>query len=185
MVEQHKAAARRIRLFLRDFRMLEATVSLADGQSLTSYLTSRKNYVNLRGAHWAGAQDDVNHAVLRVDQVLWAAAPDNDIALVNTSAALKPREVEIQLEAGLLVRGGLQMTETQRLSDYLEAVGLFFPLHDAKLLRSGRPPKKVNVYLGDVALNQSAIQAVWEVAVQATADTDARAPIADVGSMLE
>jgi hypothetical protein len=37
---------------------------------------------------------------------------------------------------------------------------------NAQLLRSGRPPKQVNVHLGDVVLNQDAIQAVWEVGVQ-------------------
>jgi hypothetical protein len=37
---------------------------------------------------------------------------------------------------------------------------------DAQLLRSGRPPKKVNVELGGVVLNQEAIQAVWEIDAQ-------------------
>lgn len=160
--------------------MIEANVSVADGQSLTSYFSNRKSYVNLRGAHWAGANDDVMHAVLRVDQLLWAASPDSDIALVNASGVAKKREVELQLEGGLLVRGMLHMGEQQRLSDFLETTGVFIPVHDAKLLRSGRPPKKVNVQLGGVVVNQAAIQAVWEAAAE-----EGLAPVAEVPSGLE
>ncbi|MEX0906912.1 MAG: hypothetical protein WD054_01175 [Gemmatimonadota bacterium] len=161
-----KSPTRRLRIFLRDFRMVEATVSLAEGQALASYFANRKAYVNLRGAHWAGSGDDVAHAVLRVEQVLWAAAPEGDIPLTNASMANKGRDVEMQLDGGLLVRGGLIMSEHQRLSDYLETAGQFVPMLHALLLRSGRPPKKVNVSLGDVVLNQDAIQAAWEVEAQ-------------------
>ena len=181
MPDNHKPPTRRIRLFLRDFRMIEANVSVAEGQSLTSYFSNRKSYVNLRGAHWAGATDDVMHAVLRVDQILWAAAPDGDIALVNASGVAKHRLVELQLEGGLLMRGSFHMGEQQRLSDFLEATGVFIPIHDAKLLRSGRPPKKVNVQLGGVVVNQAGIQAVWEAA----AEEEGLAPVSEVPSGLE
>ena len=158
--------ARRLRIFLRDFRMLEATASLAEGQSLASYFAHRRSYANLRAARWTGTGDDVKHAVLKVDQVLWAAALDGDIALSNASAASPPRIVEMQLDGGLLLRGALILGERQRLSDYLETAGAFVPVLDASLLRSGRPPKEVNVHLGEVMLNQAAIQAVWEVEAQ-------------------
>jgi hypothetical protein len=172
-METGKSPTRRLRIFLRDFRMVEATVSLAEGQALASYFANRKSYVNLRGAHWAGTGDDVAHAVLRVEQVLWASAPEGDIPLTSASVATKGRDVEIQLDGGLLVRGSLILSEHQRLSDYLETSVQFVPMLAAQLLRSGRPPKKVNVNLGDIVLNQDAIQAVWEVAQQEPRD---RAP---------
>jgi hypothetical protein len=162
-----KSPTRRLRIFLRDFRMVEATVSLAEGQALASYFAHRKAYVNLVGAHWAGTGDDVAHAVLKVGQVLWAAAPERDVPLTNASATTRGREVEIQLDGGLLMQGTLTLSEHQRLSDYLESAGPFLPMLGAQLLRSGRPPKKVNVQLGDVVINQDAIQAVWEVQEQA------------------
>jgi hypothetical protein len=165
-MDTRKSPTRRLRIFLRDFRMVEATVSLADGQALASYFANRKSYVNLRGAHWAGTGDDVAHAVLKIEQVLWAAAPEGDIPLTNASVATRGRDVEIQLDGGLLVKGGLTLSEHQRLSDYLETAGQFVPMLNAQLLRSGRPPKKVNVQLGDIVLNQDAIQAVWEVEQQ-------------------
>lgn len=163
---QDKLPARRLRLFLRDFRMVEATIGLSEGQSLTQYFASRKQYVNLRAAKWASSTDVTRHAVLKIDQVLWAAALDNDIPLINAMAQNAPREVEVQLDGGLLVRAGLNVGEGQRLIDYLESQPQFVPMRSAQLLRSGRPPKEVNVSLGDIVLNQVAIQAVWEMAAQ-------------------
>ena len=75
----------------------------------------------------------------------------------------------MQLDGGLLVRAHLVLSENQRLADYLEAQPQFLPLRNAQLLRSGRPPKEVNMSLGDVVLNQLAIQAVWETKAQRTA----------------
>ena len=40
---------------------------------------------------------------------------------------------------------------------------MFVPLRAAVLLRSGRPPRRANVVLGDIVVNQVAIQAMWEV----------------------
>src|SRR5512138_496760 len=97
-LDQTKLPTRRLRLFLRDFRMIEAQVSLAEGQSLMQYFASRKQYVNLRGAKWASTGENIKHAVLKIEQVLWAAAMDNDIPLSPAMAATLPLEVEIQLD---------------------------------------------------------------------------------------
>lgn len=169
MAELTKLPTRRLRLFLRDFRMLEAHISVAEGQSLMQYFAHRKHYVSLRGARWASTNENVRFAVLRVEQVLWAASMDNDIALMPGSSAA-PREVEIQLDGGLLVRAGLALGDKQRLADYLEAQPQFLPVRNAQLLRSGRPPKEVNVTLGDVVLNQGSIQAIWELDAQKNGD---------------
>jgi hypothetical protein len=165
-MEAAKAHVRRLRLFLRDFRMIEAHASLAEGQSLTSWLANRKSYVNLRGAVWTTTNEKAQHAVLRVPQVLWAASMDGDIPLVSAAPTTAPRLLELQLEGGLFMRGGLNLGERQRLSDYLESQPHFIPIRNAQLLRSGRPSKEVNVILGDVVLNQEAVQAMWEVDVQ-------------------
>jgi hypothetical protein len=163
-MEMGKPPTRRLSVFLRDFRMVEATIRLAEGQTLASYFANRKSYVNLSGAHWTGAGDTVEHVVLRLDQVLWAAARDGDVPLTTASLAVPTRCVEFQLDGGLLFRGRLALSEQQRLSDYLESAGQFMPVLNAQLLRSGRPPREVNVQLGDVVLNQQAIHAAWEAA---------------------
>lgn len=171
--DQTKLPTRRLRLFLRDFRMIEAQISLAEGQSLAQYFASRKQYVNLRGAKWASTGENIRHAVLKIDQVLWAAALDNDIPLINAMGQLTPRDVEVQLDGGLLIRAGLNVGDQQRLSDYLESQPQFVPMRAAQLMRSGRPPKEVNVTLGDIVLNQIAVQAMWEVAAQSTEEPPA------------
>jgi hypothetical protein len=174
-MDNGRSSTRRLRIFLRDFRLVEATVNLADGQALAPYFAHRKSYLNLRAARWVGTGDDVSHAVLKVSQVLWAAAPDGDVPLTSASVATAPRDVEMQLDGGLLLQGGLVMSSQQRLSDYLESAGPFVPVINARLLRSGRPPRTVNMELGDVVLNQAGIQSVWELAEQnraAPADED-------------
>lgn len=162
MNDQTRSPARSLRIFLRDFRMVEATVSFAGGQSLAAFFTHRKSYLTLREALWAGTGERVENAVLKVEQVLWAAAVAADVPLAHVPAAAGGRTVELQLDGGLLVRARLIVSQQQRIGDYLEAAGRFVPLMDAQLLRSGRPPRRVNVQLGDIVLNQDAIQAVWE-----------------------
>ena len=162
MPDSIKSPPRRLRLFLRDFRMLEASASLADGQSLTSFLSSRKNYLHLQDVRWTSTGERASFAVLRVAQLLWAAAPDGDVPHVSASLAPAPRVVEIQVDGGLLIRAALHIGTRQRLGDYLEAAGPFIPLQHAHLLRSGRPATRANLLLGDIVLHQEAIQAVWE-----------------------
>jgi hypothetical protein len=161
-MEQARPNTHRLRLFLRDFRMVDGHVSLAERQSLASFLTTRKSYINLLDARWHGAGENARHIALRVDQLLWAAAPDGDVPLLGAAQPLEPRIVEIQTDGGLVIRAGITLGTQQRLSDYLEAAGPFIPLHGAVHLRSGRPPKETNVRLGDVMLNQAWVQAVWE-----------------------
>jgi hypothetical protein len=174
-MEMGRTPTRRLKIFLRDFRMMEATASLAEGQALASYFASRKSYVNLREVQWTGTGETAVHVVLRVDQVLWAAAPDGDVPLTSASLATPGRTVEVQLDGGLLFRGALIMSAHQRLTDYLESAGAFIPLLRAQLLRSGRPPRAVNVNLGDVVVNQATVQAAWEVEDAGTSEpvTDA------------
>lgn len=166
-MDTSRMPTRRLRIFLRDFRMIEAQASFAEGQSLATYFTNRKSYLNLRGAQWASTSVDIKHAVLRLDQVLWVAAPDADVDLTHASMPPHQRLVELQLDGGLLIRASLLMGERQRLSDFLESAGEFIPMTGAQLLRSGRPPRQVNVTLGEIVLNQAAVQAVWEVGAQA------------------
>ncbi|MGH7506579.1 MAG: hypothetical protein ACRELX_13045 [Longimicrobiales bacterium] len=163
MFDSNRSQTKHLRFFLRDFRMVEARVAVAEGQSLSSCLAHRKSYINLQDAHWSSTGERVEHAVLKIEQVLWAAALDPDLPLVNAALAT-PRAVDLQLDGGLQLRAGLNTGERQRLGDYLESAGAFIALRNAILLRSGRPPRKANVVLGDVVVNQAAIQAVWEVA---------------------
>jgi hypothetical protein len=162
MGEGSSLFTRRLRLFLRDFRMVEARAHVADGLSLVSYFANRRSYITLQDAHWTGTPERSEFALVRVAQVLWALAPAADVPVVAAGTAARHRELELQLEGGLLVRGACNVFAGQRLGDFLESAGTFLPVFGAHLLRSGRPPRRSNLVLGDIVLNQDAIQAVWE-----------------------
>jgi hypothetical protein len=148
--------SKRLRLFLRDYRVVEARVGFTEGQTVASYLASRKKYMNLQDVFWVGTGEKLPHVSLQVAQILWASAADGDIPVTHAHSAGPPRLVEISLESGLVARAGLTLVANQRLSDYLETSPQFIPLRDMRLL-----PRDVD--MGDMVINQDAIQMVREL----------------------
>lgn len=148
---------RRLRLFLRDHRVLDASTRVPRGQHLATYLASRGNrYVNLTTGEWVGTGSSVPHVALKVDRILWAASGDGELPLTRPLSGVTPRRVEIELEGGYVLAAGLPLVENQRLSDYLQSAPSFIPLREAELLPRGKE-------LGDIAINQDSIQLVREV----------------------
>jgi hypothetical protein len=152
-----QSPARRLRLFLRDHRVLDANAQVPEGQTLSTYLATRTRYVNLTHGEWLGTGEKVSHMALKVDTVLWAASRDGDLPLTGGTAAGAARRVDIELQGGYLLQAGLLLIETQRLTDYLQSAPAFIPLRAAQL----RPRGKA---LGDIAVNQQSIQVVRELA---------------------
>jgi hypothetical protein len=151
-----QSAPRRLRLFLRDHRVLDADARVPQGQTLATYLASRNRYVNLTGVDWLGTRSTVPHMALKVSTILWAASQDGDLPLTAAITSAAARRVDVEIEGGYLLSAGLLLVETQRLTEYLQSAPAFIPLRDAQL----RPRRKA---LGDVVVNQDAIQAVREV----------------------
>lgn len=147
---------RRLRIFLRDHRVLDASTRVPQGQYLSTYLASRTRYVNLLRAEWVGIGEQVGHMALKVDKILWAASEDGALPLTSPMAAPSARRVEVELEGGYLMSAGLLLVQNQRLSDYLQSAPAFVPLRDADLRPRGK-------HLGDVVVNQDAIQVVREI----------------------
>jgi hypothetical protein len=162
MPDASRLPRRRLRFFLRDFRLAEAFALLPDGLSLHSYLANRRGYIHLIQPTWQPLHERVEFAVLRTDQILYAAALDSDVPLVSVVPAANAHGIELLVEGGLFIRAGLMLGPRQRLGDFLASAGPFVPLVGAMLLRSGRPPRDHNVFWGDVVLNQNAVQAAWE-----------------------
>jgi hypothetical protein len=161
MPQGHRTTIRRVRLFLRDFRVVEANATFANGQSLAHYLAQRRAWVTLLDAFWPGTGERAEVIVMRVQQVLWIETRNGEVP-ATSSLTRQPREVEVRVDGGLILRGQLPLHEGQRLADYLESAGPFVPLIQAHLLRSGRPPRSTNVLLRDVAINRDAIQTIAE-----------------------
>lgn len=160
---------RRLRLFLRDHRVLDANARVPHGQFLSTYLASRTRYVNLTAVDWLGTGEKVPHMALKVDKILWATSEDGELSLTNARASTSARRVEVELEGGYLLSAGLLLVENQRLSDYLQSAPAFVPLQNAEL----RPRDKE---LGDVVVNQEAIQVVREIGRMDDEDPGAQVP---------
>lgn len=156
---------RRLRLFLRDHRVLDASARVPRGQFLSTYLASRTRYVNLTSVDWLGTGEKVPHMALKVDKILWAVSQDGELSLTHGTAAAASRRVEVELEGGYMVAAGLLLVQNQRLSDYLQSAPPFVPLREAELRPRGKR-------LGDIVVNQEAIQVVREIR-----DEPAAAPV--------
>lgn len=162
MPEQPRLPRRRLRLFLRDFRLVEGFAHMPESLTLAAYLANRRGYLHLLDLRWQPSGESAPFAVVRVGQLLYAAATNGEVPLVSSVPGTAPHPVELLLEGGLYVQGGMVLGPRQRLSDYLESVGAFVPVVGAELQRSGRPPRRQNVHWGDIVVNQDAIQAVWD-----------------------
>lgn len=162
MTEATRPPRRRLNLFLRDFRLVEAFTSPPDGATLCGYLARRKAYIPVLDARWTPSGETVPFAVLKRSQILYAASPHGDIPHVPRGSNTPGHRVEMLLEGGLFVSGVLPVGDGQRLADYLDTAGPFLPVSAAILRQSGRPPRETNVAWGDIALNHDVIQAIWE-----------------------
>lgn len=146
--------AKRLRLFLRDHRILDATLRVPDGQRLSMYLASRPRFLDLTDIDWMGLSEQDRQLALKVDQILWAGSEDGDLKAEQPEGEC--RRVEIELESGYLMRADLILDDHQPLTEYLHAAPAFVPLREAHLMPRGKS-------LGDVAVNQAAIQVVREL----------------------
>jgi hypothetical protein len=150
---------RRLRLFLRDHRILDASAAVPAGRDLAGYMASRNGYMELRDVEWVGTGERSPRLVLRVDAVLWASA-GRDAALPLTGRPGSPGDrrvaVEVELRGGYLIAAHLSLVGDQELTAYLQAAPPFVPLRDAEL----RPRHKA---LGDVVVNQASIQVIREI----------------------
>lgn len=151
-----KPEPKRIRVVLRDHALLEARVHIAGGQFLITFLAGRKRYISLTKSVWMATEEPVDYMLLKVDRILWVSSPDQAIPLMNVLGATAPKQVEISVEGGLVIRAGLALGARQRLSDYLATAQEFIPLTNAIAL----PREAV---LGDIALNQDAIRSIREI----------------------
>ncbi len=166
-------APQRLRIFLRDHRVLDASARVPRGQYLATYLASRSRYLNLTAVDWIGTGAAVPHLALKVDHILWASSEDGSLPLTSALAAATSRRVQVELEGGYLIAAGLLLVPNQRITDYLHSAPHFVPLRNAEL----RPRRKL---LGDILVNQRAIQMVREIRAEVAGDAAAAGP--DVAS---
>jgi hypothetical protein len=152
-----KKNPRKVRLHLRDGRTLEGQIYFTERDYLAAFLSSRKRCVSVTEATWVGiGGEPIDHLVVPVSVILWASAPDGDLALLNAPPAAEPRSVEVFLDGGLVVTGNIHLVAAQRLSDFFDGAECFLPVTDTRLLPRGQA-------LGEVAVARDAVQALREL----------------------
>lgn len=166
---------RRLRLFLRDHRVLDATARVPERQHLATYVSSRDRYINLLDVDWLGTRATIPHMALKVDKVLWVSSQDGALPLTHPQADVAARWVEVELDGGYLLKAELLLVPDQQLTDYLQTAPAFLPLRSAEL----RPRGKV---LGEIAVNHDAVQMVREIREEPGGSTEPEAEPASIGS---
>jgi len=154
--------ARRVRMLLRDQRLLDGMVHLPEDGDLATYLSTREGgWVNVTEARWLASGERVSHLLLKASVVLWAGAAGDEQLLPRQEGT--PRPVKITLENRITLHADLRLPVRRRLTDVLTACGDFFPVCDARVDARG-------IAFGDVAVNRDAVHVVEDLADMPAAD---------------
>jgi len=149
-----------VQLLLRGGQPLEGTIHIPDGMPLLNFLGLRRFFLNLTSVREVGSEeekDPVAHLSVRLSNVVWVIPMERSLHL---STALIPAEVgrtvELQLVDGTTLKVMLNISDEQRMSDYLDANSGFVPLFEARDLSTSR-------VIPRLAVNHEAILAIREV----------------------
>jgi hypothetical protein len=151
---------------MRDGTVVEGHIKVGEDQALVPYLNGRRGgWVNVTRAHRPKLNEAPGYIIVQSEHVILATAPDGD---AQTSAAassgVEERNIELVLVGGKVIRGWINTTARQRLSDYIGTLtGKFMSLQRATLAPDGRA-------LGDLALNMSAIELLKDLRDSAPID---------------
>jgi hypothetical protein len=149
-----------VSLRLRGGRSLEGIIHIPEGLSLLHFLGSKKYFLNLTTVRYidtAGGQAPIEHLSIRLSNIVWIIPRD---ATLHISSASIPSEssrtVEIELVDGVRLEVSLNLSDEQRMSDYLDANWAFLPLWSARV-------STVSEVVERLAINHEAILSIREI----------------------
>ena len=153
---------RAVSVRLKNARSITGHIHITEGQSLSTFLSTKVSFLNLTDVRWSDAPGDepLPHISIRTEQIVWVEPMDPGLHL--SSAALpsaEARPVELQIDGG----GGVTRLTVQmhvaretRMSDYLDANPGFIPLWSVHLVDGGGALERI-------ALNHRAIWVIREL----------------------
>lgn len=154
-----------VRVLLRGGDSLDGNIHLPEGVPLLNFLGNKRYFLNLtsvRPTDAPGEEEALEHLSLRVSNVVWVVPLDSSL---HVSAALAPtnssRAVELRLVDGLTLAVKLNISEEQRMSDFLDANSGFVPLLSAQV-QSAQVQSGSEV-IPRLAVNHEAILAIREL----------------------
>jgi len=149
-----------VQVLLRGGQSLDGIIHIPEGMPLRNFLGIRRFFLNLTSVQatgGAGEEAPLEHLSLRLSNVVWVIPQDPSLHLSSaTVPAEMGRAVELQLVDGVVLRVTLNITEEQRMSDYLDANSGFVPLFQAELTDTSRTIERMVV-------NHEAILAIREI----------------------
>jgi len=152
-----------VRILLRGGKSLDGEIHLPEGMPLLNFLGIKRFFLNLtsvRHTNAEGVEELIEHLSLRLSNVVWVVPLDSSL---HISSALAPtnssRAVDLRLVDGMTLTVELNISEEQRMSDYLDANSGFVPLLSARI-QSGTE------VIPRLAVNHEAILAIRELPEQ-------------------
>jgi hypothetical protein len=144
---------RRVHLVMRDGTMIEGHILIGEDQTLVPYLNGRRGgWVNVSRAHRPKLNESPGQIIVQTEHIILATAPDGDLQIATAPPGVEERSIEAVLLGNKVIRGFVNATARQRLSDFISSqTGKFLWLQRASLEPDGRA-------LGDLALNMGAIE---------------------------
>ena len=150
---------RSVRVHLIGGRTLVGRIHIAEGQSLSGFLSSKLFFLNLTEVGWEDGVEagSLPHLSVRLRQIVRVDPLDPDLRL---SSALVPsedtRRIELHVDGGVRLHVQMNVARETRMSDYLDANPSFIPLWSVRVEGQERVVDRV-------ALNHDAIQAIREL----------------------
>ena len=149
-----------VRILLRGGKSLDGNIHLPEEMSLLHFLGIKRFFLNLtsvRHTNAEGIEELIEHLSLRLSNVVWVVPLDSSL---HISTALAPtnssRAVDLRLVDGMTLTVELNISEEQRMSDYLDSNSGFVPLLSARI-HSG------DEVIPRLAVNHEAILAIREL----------------------
>ena len=151
---------KRVEVLLRGGRALEGIIHVPEGQPLLHFLGMKRYFLNLTdvtGKDPAGGETLAAHLSLRLSNLVWMIPLDETLHISTAPPpADSTRTVELQLVDGVTLTVTLNISNEQRMSDYLDSNPGFLPLWEARVPESGQ-------FIERLAVNHEAIMAIREL----------------------
>ncbi|HSM03640.1 MAG TPA: hypothetical protein VK858_03425 [Longimicrobiales bacterium] len=150
---------RAVRVRLTNERIVEGQIHITEGQSLTSFLSTKLYFLNLTDVEWSagGAHGVLPHVSVRLGQIVWVEPLEPGLHLSSaTLPSEESRSVELHVDHDVRLQVKMNVARETRMSDYLDANPGFLPLWSVRIVGSDEQVERV-------ALNHGAIEIIREL----------------------
>lgn len=150
---------RTVRVRLRNDRALTGRIHITEGQSLTSFLSTKLYFLNLTHVEWDSESGDgvLPHMSIRLGQIVWVEPLEPSLHLSSaTLPSEESRGVELLVDGSVRLRVQMNVARETRMSDYLDGNPGFLPLWSVRIVGTDEQVDRV-------ALNHQAIEVIREL----------------------